>query len=832
VKRKIFSILFALVLVLSFSLITAVPAMAQTTWYVATTGSDTTGDGTSGNPWATIQHAVNTVAADDTINVAAGTYNENVVIDKTLTLMASSSPVIDAGGTPTTPNVIGIAIAANNVTVDGFTVTNARGSNSGGIYIGGTFVGETRNLRGVTVKYCTVHDSNFGIYPWGTGSGNANVVDHNTVYDIYDDMSGGGGVGIVLWDEGVSAVGNSDNEVTNNTVYNCDRQGIFLGSGEDVPNDNNEISGNIVHDNGLNTGGDGHGIQLFYAAKNTISNNEIYNHTAATSWFQAGVMLNYSNDNAISGNNIYDNKIGVALYTNTGVTTIHFNCITGNTRYGVGNWDAIWADAENNWWGDASGPYCPWGNPDGKGDEVSHYVDYAPWITGLAYTGAPQPTTSVELEATVSDSASGGASGVTVDFYVDGGHVGDATTDGDGVARLDIVSKDVGVYTVRAVAVGGCLEAKALLAVYDPSAGFVTGGGWIDSPSGAYSPTYLYQDQTLSDWHNGNFAETFDLTKGDLTLSYTIDMSGQQSGGWTPIQVGLREVSQGNLDPNGSGGWMQQNWQNPATDPNDADIDDHFLLVDHGWSSDELDYDVDPAGNIITPFGIYLGHAFWFDRDGVDSDQATYWNYKDGITYNTGGIYDVEITYQYDSVSGKGTMFATINGEQQGFYLSGYDSANPPDTQPVGKSFAGDMTQMQVFFGRGGGGGTVELSNIEVIHLLIGKATFGFVSKYKKGADTPIGQTEFMFKAGDLNFHSTSYDWLVVTGSDYARFKGSGTINGMGDYKFMLWAGDDDPDTFRIKIWYEVNDEEYVVYDNGMDQSIGGGSIVVHKVKK
>jgi len=109
-----------------------------------------------------------------------------------------------------------------------------------------------------------------------------------------------------------------------------------------------------------------------------------------------------------------------------------------------------------------------------------------------------------------------------------------------------------------------------------------------------------------------------------------------------------------------------------------------------------------------------------------------------------------------------------------------------------------------------------------------GKATFGFVSKYKKGADVPTGNTEFQFKAGNLNFHSTSYDWLVVTGSDYARFKGIGTINGSGEYKFMLWAGDDDPDTFRIKIWLEEGEIENVVYDNGMDQPIGGGSVVIH----
>ncbi|TEU13211.1 MAG: hypothetical protein E3J21_19165 [Anaerolineales bacterium] len=74
---------------------------------------------------------------------------------------------------------------------------------------------------------------------------------------------------------------------------------------------------------------------------------------------------------------------------------------------------------------------------------------------------------------------------------------------------------------------------------------------------------------------------------------------------------------------------------------------------------------------------------------------------------------------------------------------------------------------------------------------------------------------------------------LVVTGSDYARFKGAGTINGMGDYKFMLWAGDGEPDTFRIKIWEEDgNGGETVTYDNGFDQEIAGGSIVIHTSKK
>ena len=61
-----------------------------------------------------------------------------------------------------------------------------------------------------------------------------------------------------------------------------------------------------------------------------------------------------------------------------------------------------------------------------------------------------------------------------------------------------------------------------------------------------------------------------------------------------------------------------------------------------------------------------------------------------------------------------------------------------------------------------------------------GKANFGFVSKYKKGSNTPDGQTEFQFQAGDINFHSSAYDIgsLVVSGYK-AQYKGTGEINGV-----------------------------------------------------
>ncbi len=131
-----------------------------------------------------------------------------------------------------------------------------------------------------------------------------------------------------------------------------------------------------------------------------------------------------------------------------------------------------------------------------------------------------------------------------------------------------------------------------------------------------------------------------------------------------------------------------------------------------------------------------------------------------------------------------------------------------------------------------------------------GKAHFGFMSKYKKGQSAPDGSTNFRFAAGDLKFDSTSYDWMIISGSR-ARYKGEGMVNdGPGLYKFMITALDADisdsgiiHDGFRIKIWQEDSDgTQVVLYDNGLGADegtgnggttpLGGGSIKIHSGKK
>jgi len=101
-KRKWYAkpiyLLVALALVVSLGLV-AIPMAgpvdaSPNDWYVATSGNDTSGDGSEGNPWRHINYAIGQASANDTVNVATGTYDEIVIIDKENLAVQAGSKIL------------------------------------------------------------------------------------------------------------------------------------------------------------------------------------------------------------------------------------------------------------------------------------------------------------------------------------------------------------------------------------------------------------------------------------------------------------------------------------------------------------------------------------------------------------------------------------------------------------------------------------------------------------------------------------------------------------------------------------------------------------------
>ena len=257
-----------------------------------------------------------------------------------------------------------------------------------------------------------------------------------------------------------------------------------------------------------------------------------------------------------------------------------------------------------------------------------------------------------------------------------------------------------------------------------------------------------------------------------------------------------------------------------------------------GSSSDTLTVTVENAPPVISGFtlptdpvalGATVTATATFTEAGTADTHTATWAWGDGTT-TTGTV-------------AAGSVSATRTYASAGVYLV---ALTVTDSDGASDTVSSD-TYIVVYDPNGGfvtGGGWIDspVGAYPADTSLTGKATFGFVSKYQKGATVPTGQTEFQFKAGDMNFHSDSYDWLVVAGAR-AQYKGVGSINGGGDYGFMLSAVDaaltpsTNVDLFRIKIWDKATDT--VVYDNQMGvtddaeptTAISGGSIVIHTKK-
>ena len=376
--RKIFSILFALVLVLSFSLVTAVPVAADT----INVPTD----------YDTIQAAINAAGPDDTIIVAAGTYVEDLTIPGTKTnleLVGAEGTVIKGvqwGEWPT--HVPGIDVLASGVKIHGFTIESPdypAGKHSSGIIVGA-----------------------------------ANVEIYENSFVIKDDGSGDGwGVSIETygtWAGDVSGLYIHDNTFTSTTGTDKGSEGIYINYNPDIPDPsgtvtiaNNTFGGQIfraITTERSKTTISGNTISSSYAPfvegnpysaalrgidiSSTVDNLNPNQDTVVMTgntingfyWgFCLGATGNILTNISVTNNTVETNTVGIKVRSSAGGVVVNNNNINGNTLYGVENADTDnTLDATNNWWGDADGPTHET-NPLGDGDAVSDFVNFTPFLT-------------------------------------------------------------------------------------------------------------------------------------------------------------------------------------------------------------------------------------------------------------------------------------------------------------------------------------------------------------------------------------------------------------------------------------------------------------------
>ena len=185
--------------------------------YVSLSGNDTTGTGTSGAPWRTVQHAVNQLVPGDTLNIADGTFGGFNV-----TVSGTASQPITIRGTP-----------GSRPLIDGRVATGLRGA----IHIEGKDWLVFRNFD-VTEGRATAATGpqNNGIYVEGIpGQLHGNIL----FDDIYTGQCDHSGFHIVGLKTG-STIPIDTYRLTDITIRNCEvtdvnritqQEGITVGGG-------------------------------------------------------------------------------------------------------------------------------------------------------------------------------------------------------------------------------------------------------------------------------------------------------------------------------------------------------------------------------------------------------------------------------------------------------------------------------------------------------------------------------------------------------------------------------------------------------------------------
>ncbi len=148
--------------------------------------------------YSSIQEAINAVSVDDTIIVHKGTYNENVVLNKSLSLIGDGLPTVDAQ-----QNGSAIRITADGCVVKGVRCVNAKYPSNAGIRVDSDSNVIVNNSCG---------KNNYGIcLDWRSS---CNTIKNNTCFENCDD--------------GIDLSHSSNNTITNNEIHENYGNGIHL----------------------------------------------------------------------------------------------------------------------------------------------------------------------------------------------------------------------------------------------------------------------------------------------------------------------------------------------------------------------------------------------------------------------------------------------------------------------------------------------------------------------------------------------------------------------------------------------------------------------------
>jgi len=603
---------------------------------------------------------------------------------------------------------------------------------------------------------------------------------------------------------------------------------------------------------GGNTGDDGGGIVVNQDSRArvggelTLNNSTISgNHAARGGGIWAAYFATVTvNGSSVSGNGAASGGGGLSC---EGSLTLNNSTVNGNSASWCGG---LVADpmAVNN--STVSGNSATSGSGGGLCVAIGATVrdSTVTGNTAASASGGIQlgPGSVLTLERSL---VSGNSAPYGTEIYNYSGYYGSGTINGD----FNLIGHDGNAGTTNFTPSGSnIVPSQPLAAILAPLAD--NGGGTLThalvtgSPALDASPAGPAVDQRGISRPQGSGFDigAFELEQGSNqaptvaadNASVTVDEGQTAANSGTVSDADNDPVtlsaSAGTVVNNGDGTWS---WSQAATDgPASATV---TITADDGnGGTAQATFDVTvnnvaPGVNAISApvdpqqKGATINASATFSDPGTADTHSATWDWGDGNTSaGTVSGHDVAGSHAY-ATPGVYTVSLSVTDDDGGVGQAVYQFVVVYD--PDGG------------FVTGGGWITSPAGAYVANPDLAGKANFGFNSKYQKGANIPTGNTEFQFKVASLNFKSTSYQWLVVAGA-HAKYKGVGTINGSGNYGFMLTATDGQVsggggvDTFRIKIWDRDNGDA-VVYDNQMgagDDSdagtaLGGGSIVIHK---